>query len=136
MKPLTLEEVINNIQKLIQKEGYIYAFCMILFEDFHLNIENIEEMDHRLRLSTKEVSFILGYMIQKEINFSRPENDLEIIEMKKETYKLMKEFQIALNIPFIEKLKGEIEKNNSIDSKPDFFSSGEMFVDPIFYSGN
>jgi hypothetical protein len=34
----TTESVLNDIKELVSSKGYIYVLCMILFEDFHLNV--------------------------------------------------------------------------------------------------
>lgn len=52
------ETVIKDLKSLINSKGYIYALCMILFEDFHINPEKIQEIDHRKRISTEEASLL------------------------------------------------------------------------------
>ncbi len=48
--------VIFDLRELVKSKGYIYAFCLILFEDFHLNIETLHKIDYKSQLSIKEVT--------------------------------------------------------------------------------
>ena len=43
------ENAIDKIRDLVQTKGYLYALLMIAFEDFHVNIEKINEVDRRRR---------------------------------------------------------------------------------------
>ena len=133
------EQVINDIKNLIYTKGYIYALCMILFEDFHIDPEKMHEMYNRQRLSVKEASLLLGFLIQKKINFSTPDSPQDLINMKQKTYELMGELHTSFMIPFFEKLEksckdGHKEENFRRDQK-DFFGKGNMLVESIFYSG-
>ncbi len=133
------EEVIRDLKGLVNSRGYIYALCMILFEDFHINPEKLHEMDWDKSLSVNEASLLLGFLVQEMIDFSMPKNPMDLIHFKEKTYELMKELHQSLNIPFIEKLEKEIgkasdEKNHRKDAK-EFFGTGNMLIEPIFYSG-
>ena len=133
------ETVIKDLKDLIYSKGYIYALCMILFEDFHINPEKIQEIDLRKRLSTKEASLLLGFLIQDVIDFSTPETSQDLVQLKQKTYEFMEELHQSFTIPFLEKLeksfcKTHDEKNYREDMK-DFFGKGDMLTEPIFYSG-
>ena len=133
------EQVIRDIKNLIYSRGYIYALCMILFEDFHIDPEKLHEMDNFQRLSVKEASLLLGLLIQKEMDFSTPSSPFDLISMKQKTYELMKELHTSFMIPFLEKMEKSFteeykEKNFRRDQK-DFFGKGDMLVESIFYSG-
>ena len=69
------EQVIDDIKNLIYTKGYIYALCMILFEDFHIDPEKLHEMDNHQRLSVKEASLLLGFLVQKKIDFAVTDQD-------------------------------------------------------------
>ncbi|GHU70096.1 hypothetical protein FACS189413_09960 [Bacteroidia bacterium] len=56
--------VIADIKDLIKTKGYIYAFCLILYEDFHVNLETIHKVNYKIRLSVKESTLILGFLVQ------------------------------------------------------------------------
>ena len=133
------ELVIKDIKELISRKGYIYALCMILFEDFHINPEQLHEIDNISRLSIKEASLLLGFLIQNEIDFSTPNTPQDLINLKQKTYELMDELHKSFMIPFFEKLQESIKKEHKIEDyrkeQKEFFGKGDMLTEPIFYSG-
>lgn len=133
------KETIRKIKELVNSNGYIYALCMILFEDFHVNPEQLHTIDYRERLNVKEASLLLGFLIQRKINFAMPATQQDLIRLKKNTYELVKELHDSFMIPFVEKLQKSFEKQCKVeDSNKDrkaFFGSGELLVESIFYSG-
>ncbi|MCK4377088.1 MAG: hypothetical protein KAV97_02585, partial [Actinomycetia bacterium] len=133
------EIVIKDLKSLISSKGYIYALCMIIFEDFHINPEKIQELNLIKRLSHKEVSLLLGFLIQNQINFTPPDLWQDLIQMKQNTYELMEELHQSFMIPFTEKLqkslKKEHEKKDFRKEQKEFFGKGDMLTEPIFYSG-
>lgn len=76
------EEIIREIREFVTSKGYIYALCMILFEDFHIFPEKMHEIDHGKRLSTKEASLLVGFLIQNEIDFTTPTSPQDLIDLK------------------------------------------------------
>lgn len=133
------ELVINDIKNLISAKGYVYALCMILFEDFHVIPEEMHKVNIRAHLSTKEASLLLGFLIQNEINFSTPDTPQDLIALKQRTYELMQELHESFMIPFFEKLQESIKKEHKIEDyrkeQKEFFGKGDMLTEPIFYSG-
>jgi len=132
------DTVIKDLKRLVSSRGYIYALCMILFEDFHINPEKIQELNLIKRLTPKEASFLIGFLIQNQINFKPPGLWQDLIQMKRKTYELMEELHKSFMIPFREKLQKYIKKEHKKDlmkEQKDFFGAGELLTEPIFYSG-
>ena len=133
------ETVIKDLKDLINSKGYIYALCMILFEDFHINPEKLHEIDHRKSLSTNESSLLLGFLIQDVIDFSTPETPQDLIQLKQKTYELMEELHESFMITFLDKLKNSTDKThdrrNIREDMKEFFGKGDMLIEPIFYAG-
>lgn len=129
--------VIEEIKKLVSSKGFIYAFCMILFEDFHVNLLELHKIDNWKRLSINEAAFLLGFVIKDELDFSYPESPQNLILLKKRIYELMEELHQSFSEPFFDELKDAIEnkKNSSRESYKDFFKKGKLLTEPIFYSG-
>lgn len=111
---------------------------MILFEDFHIVVEELHKTDYLKRLSTKEASFLLGFLIKNKIDFSIPETPQSLILLKEKTYELMEELHHSFMIPFMEKLQKSLEEGHKSGDlrkeKKDFFGKGDMLTEPIFYS--
>jgi len=49
-----MDAIIKEIKELVKSDGYIYALCLILFEDFHNDPEKLHEVDFRNQLNVKE----------------------------------------------------------------------------------
>lgn len=135
--------VIKDIKELVNTRGYIYAFCLILFEDFHVNLETIHEIDYRSRLSVKEATLILGFIVQNAIDFSMPDSPESVIGLKEKTYSLMKELHVSYSIPQIEKINKKIQQvkngvftEDSYSERFDFFVNDGGMVEPMFYAGD
>jgi len=137
LKPNDL--VIKEIKNLINEKGYIYALLMILFEDFHIDPEKLHKIDASQRLSVKEASLLLGFLIQKKFDPSIPESLQTFIKYKNNTYKLLGELHSSFMIPFMDQLCRIKERRNEIHDfrieEKNFFGKGEMLTEPIFYSG-
>ena len=136
----SISAVIEDVKDLVNSKGYIYALSMILFEDFHINPEKMHEMEWSKRLSTNEASLLLGFLIQDRINFSIPETPQHLIHLKQKTYELMEELHKSFLIAFFDKLKKSSGKSHDIKNlrkdMKDFFGTGDMLIEPIFYAGS
>lgn len=113
--------IIKDIKELVNTKGYIYAFCLILFEDFHVNLETIHEIDHKSKLSAKEASLMLGFIVQNEIDFSIPISPESVIELKEKTYSLMEELHFSFSIPQMEKIRKRVlQAKNGVYGEDDY----------------
>lgn len=134
------ENVLAELKTLVNTPGYIYPLFMILFDDFHIPLEKAHEINYRERISIKEASLLLGFLIQNEIDFSLPTSWENLFEMKNKTYDLLAELHSSLMAPFMEGFKEIVsKKNDHKESKFDefeFFGKGSRMVEPIFYSGD
>jgi len=134
------EEVLNDIRSLIHSKGYIYTLCMIIYEDFHIILEKIHEVDFRSRLNKNEVSLLIGFLIQNEIDFSIPDSPLDVIESKEKTYELMHELHTSLMLPFFDKMQNNSEKQSEDKDlraeMKSFYGDDNMFIEPIFYASD
>jgi hypothetical protein len=134
------EDVINDIKSLIYSKGYIYTLCMIIYEDFHIILQEINKVDFKSRLNKNEVSLLIGFLIQKHIDFTLPDNPNDVIKSKEKTYELMDELHMSLMKPFFEKMKNVSQKmSENMDFRTEmklFFSDENMFIEPIFYASD
>lgn len=137
------EDVIADLKKLIHAPGYIYSLCLILYEDFHLDINKIHEVNHKIKLSVKECSLIIGFLSQKEIDFSFPTSPEEAIALKDKTYELMRELQSSFMAPQFAKIHEMLERQKNgeiledgLEERLDFFVKDKGMVEPMFYAGD
>lgn len=132
-----IQASIEKLKVLVRSKGYIYALCMILFEDFHIDPEELHSMNHWERLNMQEAALLLGFLVQDEIDFDLPQSPLDLTKMKKQTYKILRELHDAMNESFFQKMKHPIkaEKGNDKEAEKRFFGTPDMLMEPIFYSG-
>lgn len=137
------KQTLAELKQLIHTPGYIYSLCLILFEDFHHDLNKLHLVDYRSKLSVKECSLILGLLIQKEIDLSIPESPEAVIALKEKTYKLMHELHIALSSPQAYKISELLENPaggkvlaSEIENKKELFTSSGAIVEPTFYAGD
>lgn len=137
------DQIISDLKILISTKGYIYSLCLILFEDFHGDLNKVHEFDYRSTLSVKECSIIIGFLIQKKLDFSIPESPNDVVDLKAKTYVLMKELQISLTTPQAEKFQkmriyqenGE-KIGNTREDRLDFFVRDKGMVEPMYYASD
>lgn len=134
------ENVLKEIKELVKKDGFFYALCMILTEDFVVNAESLQDLNIADRVSDNEAFLLLWFLIQDKINFSIPTDQIAFVEIKKKIYELLKELHDSFRIPFMtridERLENGFQTENYATDKKKFFWSWEMMIEPIFYSGS
>ncbi len=132
-------KIIDKIKSLVASNGYIYALCMILFEDFHIDPENMHKTDHRSRIGLNEAALLLGFLIQNEIDYTFPSSPKMLLRMKKKTYELLEELHTSYLSSFAEELNIELQnepkQNNPQARFRDMLFKREFFIEAIFYSG-
>lgn len=135
--------IIVDLKELIRTPGYIYSLCLILHEDFHLDLNKIHEIDYRTKLSVKECSLIIGFLVQQEIDFSYPSSPDVTFERKERTYELMRELQFSFSVPQFAKIRDMLERQgkgepleDDIEHKLDFFVKDGGMIEPMFYAGD
>jgi hypothetical protein len=134
----TTEEIISEIRDLVRTQGYIYVLCIILFEDLHFSLEKMHQTDSHSRLSINELGFLLGFLIQEEIDLTFPSAHQEFIALKKRTYELMSELQMSFHGDFFKKfdaLGGGTKQLTPETFVAEVLSEGKEMVEPIFYAG-
>lgn len=136
-------DILSDLKKLVSSPGYIYSLCLILHEDFYLDLNKIHEVNHYSKLSVKECTLIIGFLVQQKIDFSFPKSPEVAFERTEQTYTLMKELQFSFSVPQFSKFqdmfdrqqKGEIREDN-LEQRIDFFVKYGAMIEPMFYSGD
>lgn len=136
-----ISEIIKDIESLTQEKGYIYSLSLILYNDFHIALDNLHLINPRTRLSVKEASFIVAQLIKHQISLDYPESPNSFFTMKERTYTLMGELHRALNEPTWIKMRDALQEydetgNLQLPSQKEMFVDDNAMVEPIFYSGD
>jgi hypothetical protein len=135
------DEVIKALESLTQEPGFIYSLAMILCNDLFLDASEAADIDWRERISFQEASFLLGLMVKYPIDISNIPKEDASREQTAKVYELFKQLQVAHNAPMFEKLdkafnKEEAPKSELEVAADDFWSRGEVMMEPIFYGGS
>jgi len=137
------DQVVDDLKALIHTDGYIYALSLILFEDFHYNLDTIHLVDPRSKLSVKECSLIIGFLVQHPMNLNFPKSPEEVIAMKEKTYELAHELQMSFSAPQFSKFKEMMEIQEKGQELPshleddvEFFAKDGGIIEPTFYAGD
>jgi hypothetical protein len=136
--PRNTSDILLDIKQLVKSRGYLYVICWIVVDDFHYNIEEMHQVNHRARLNKNEVLLLLGFLIQSQVSTEIPGSPSDLIELKRKTYELMEELHHSTMLRFFNKIKPFVEnpeKRNTSRSQ-DFFGDSDMFIEAIFYAGD
>lgn len=140
MSKISKEEIIKALEELTSEPGFIYSLAIVLRHDFFLNPEEAANINWWKRISFQEASFLVGLMVKREIDLSViPTEEISERQIGK-MYGLFQELHKAYNLPFFEKLRKNIKqkftKEEAEKAYRDFFGSGELMTEPIFYGGS
>lgn len=132
------DDILVDVESLVSTKGYIYVLCLIILDDFHVDVERMDRIDVRSKLNKNEILLLFGFLIQTELDIEPPRSSLDLLELKKKTYALMEELHHSTMIPFMNKITPLINNLEQAQksTERDFFGDEGMFVEPIFYSGD
>ncbi len=129
-------EILSDLKKICTSPGYAHAIAYFCFRDNIIKYKDkvtYEEISHQYSrnfLVRNEISTLIGFMVQKDIDLiiPTPEKFTEYIET---TESHLNELHHSLMAPFQKSIIKAIEEKN--DFNP--FASGGMLREPIFYGG-
>lgn len=141
-----MKNVIENIDELISKNGFVYALCMATIDDTTIDKNVIEERNSSNRLNTNELSFLWGRLINLNNIWDYPSDMDALYSLKVEIYKLMDElhtsfyseiskesrYRLANNMPvgnimYEDRFLGDFYKENA------FYSGGDLYDEEYLY---
>lgn len=124
--------VLEKIDELISKKGFVYSLIMAQIEDESIAIVNIEKRNNQDRLSGNEILFLWSLLVNKEDFWHYPENIDDLYKMRCEIPRLMDE----LHLTFFSGVASHVQ--DIINGKQEEFKpyyDGAAFQEAIFYSG-
>ena len=129
---IEMQKVLDKIDELISKKGFVYALIMAQIEDETIATINIEKRNNHERLSCNEILFIWSILVNKEDFWQYPEDFEVLYSMKCEIHRLMDE----LHLTFFSGLASHVQE--IMNGKPEIYKpyyDGAAFQEAIFYSG-
>lgn len=130
------EEILGDLKAVCASSGYAHVIAFFCFRDNFIKYNeevSTEELSHLYSdtfLVRTEISTLIGFMVQNDIDFTLP-SPIKFQEYIEKTESLLNELHHSLMVPFRQSIENVIE--NSEVFKP--FTSGEMLREPIFYGG-
>ena len=124
--------VLEKIDELISKKGFVYSLIMAQIEDESIAIVNIEKRNNQNRLSGNEILFLWSLLVNKEDFWHYPEDIDDLYKMRCEISRLMDE----LHLTFFSGVASHVQ--DIINGKQEEFKpyyDGAAFQEAIFYSG-
>lgn len=124
--------VLEKIDELISKKGFVYSLIMAQIEDESIAIVNIEKRNNQNRLSGNEILFLWSLLVNKEDFWHYPEDIDDLYKMRCEIPRLMDE----LHLTFFSGVASHVQdiiNGKQEESKP--YYDGAVFQEAIFYSG-
>jgi hypothetical protein len=131
----TEQEVFFELAKICCQPGYVHALAYICFKDNvivysgEIKEHDLSKMYSTSRLIRSEINTLLGLMIKENIDWTLPEPST-LKEYIRRSRELLEELHISLSSEFFLELKDGVINSNS---NP--FERGEVWREPIFYSG-
>jgi hypothetical protein len=77
-----MRKVLERIDKLISKKGFIYALIMAQIEDETIISNNMDKRNVQERLSSNEILFLWSLLINKEDIYQYPDSIDELYTMR------------------------------------------------------
>lgn len=130
------EQIFGDLLALCTSPCYVHALAWLCFRDSvirysdEMRAEDVAHLFSADRLIRTETSALIGLMVQREIDWSRPDSHT-IQHYIDETERLLKEFHEAMLAPSAEELRQAILTGSPANP----FESGESLREPMFYSG-
>ena len=134
------EQILQNIDKLTSEAGFIYAFVFILVKHIFHSVDELGELNLREELSFQELAYLAGLMVKRNIDMSVPTPEI-IEDQMDRTDNLFKKLHESYMAPFLKRMEEKLLKLPDVKKEEEedyeeFFGSGEMMTEPIFYSGS
>lgn len=134
-----MKTIINKIETLTKRPGFIYTLAFILARDLFFSPADAADINWRDHLNFQELTFLSGLLVKSELNLDVP-TEAESADWFKQTYQLFDELHKKHHEHFYEQLEDRIKKGiRPTDPVKDYrqtFGSGTMMTEPIFYGGS
>ena len=133
-------EVIADLERLCQEDGFIYSYCGLVLSSLFMSPKEIAETDWTQRLNTQELAFLLGLMVKRPLSLTVPSSPARSDAQYNSVIRLFEELHKTHGFPFKipatenqQNLEESIAKH--VQAYDDWMDNGLGMVEPIFYGG-
>lgn len=133
------DNVINEIKLLTKKQGFIYSFLWLLYDDFYVYLDELENINPKDKIGIKEASLLLGFLVQSEIDYNIPKSIEQVINIRNEIIEKLSKIHSKwiFSHPMFEP-NSILNTDTELSYKElmkEFFNSGKSLSEQIFYAG-
>lgn len=126
------KEILGDLKAVCSSPGYAHIIAFFCFRDNFIKYNekvSTEELSHLYSdsfLVRTEISTLIGFMVQNDIDFTLP-SPIKFQEYIEKTESLLNELHHSLMAPFRQSIEKAIENSEGFNQ----FTSGEMLREPI-----
>lgn len=140
---MTKQEILSELEAIASTQGFLYSLAAMLRDDLFIDPADAADIDWHKKLSFQEFTLLLGLMVKHPISLELPTPDQMQKDVKR-VYSLFKELHQTHTEVFIKRIKQQLKTNaqenpteeNRGRELKEFFGSGEMMLEPMFYGGS
>jgi hypothetical protein len=132
-----MKVVVEQIEELTKKPGFIYTLTLVLMRDLFLQPHEIADINPRDHLNIQELTFLSGLLVKNPIEFSIPSQD-ESSGRFDQVYDLFEDLHQQYNRNFLDELGKAMANPQSTETREQnyrrVFGAGLNVAEAIFYS--
>ena len=131
-------EILADLDQLTQEPGFIYTFCMMVWQALWMTTEEVPDIDWHGRPNNKELSLLLGFLAKRPLELEyvpiREKAENQVIRASE----LLNELHVWCGIPTFDtsgKAGDNLQEQFDDFTKAyeEWMQSGRGMVEPIFY---
>ena len=130
--------IVEELEKLTKQDGFIYAFCFLVFENLWLSSNEVADVDWHSRLNSEELAFLLGLLVKHPIQLTLPQSPGKVQSQMESATRLLNELHstYAPSVPVPTDAGSDSDDlAATMDRIGQWLNSGERFSEAAFYSG-
>ncbi|MYB76287.1 MAG: hypothetical protein F4X83_04170, partial [Chloroflexi bacterium] len=134
-------DIVADLERLGQEDGFIYTFCLLVIEHLWSPIVDSGDLkDWNQHLSIKELSFLLGLMAKQPLRLDVIPSESIAEEQGSRAFELLGElhqsYSKLFNVALGNLSKETIGQEEFQSANQQWLESSDRIIEPIFYGGD
>ena len=134
----TIPEIIQDLERLVRQKGFVYTFSFNVITSLFTPPGELAEIDWSERPNNRELSFLLGLMVEHPLYFTMPDTKDILYCQNDKALKLLVELHQAHTFSNSNKYSSIQTGQDALDdrvalSHENWMASGQGLIEPIFY---
>ena len=132
----TEHEVVADLERLSQSDGFIYTFCRLVLNSLFMSPDEVADFSWDQRLNVQELAFLLGLMVKRPLTVTIPLSPERSETQYNTTLGLFRELHSAYGFsPGSPSIETRQNLEDYVQYYDGWMDSGRGMVEPIFYGG-